>query len=121
MSEIDLFEMEWSIDDQKNKIKINSLSLFQEIEKQLSETLLEEKSEGDSTDGAFSFIENLTNKLQTEFDETIGEDCEKRQFKRSLTRIFAILLNTRVDTLDEIKKIIKIAVNTAIKLWSEQN
>ena len=72
--------MEQSIDDQKNKIKINSLSLFQEIERQLSETLLEGKSEGDSTDGAFSFLENLTNKLQTEFNKTIGEDGEKRQF-----------------------------------------
>ena len=118
MSQIDLFDMAWDINDQKNKMEINSLSLFQEIERQLSETLLEEKSEGDLTAEVFSFIENLTNKLQTELDETIGEDSEKRQFIRSLTKIFAILLNTRVETVD---KIIKIAVNTAIKLWLEQN
>ena len=118
MSQIDLFDMEWDINDQKNKMEINSLSLFQEIERQLSETLLEEKSEGDLTAEVFSFIENLTNKLQTELDETIREDSEKRQFIRSLTKIFAILLNIRVETVD---KIIKIAVNTAIKLWLEQN
>ena len=118
MSQIDLFDMEWDINGQKNKMEINSLSLFQEIERQLSETLLEEKSEGDLTAEVFSFTENLTNKLQTELDETIGEDSEKRQFIRSLTKIFAILLNTRVETVD---KIIKIAVNTAMKLWLEQN
>ena len=49
MSQIDLFDMEWDINDQKNKMEINSLSLFQEIERQLSETLLEEKSERDLT------------------------------------------------------------------------
>ena len=74
MSQIDLFDMEWNNNDQKNEIEIDSTYLFQEIERQLSEYLLEEKGEGDSTDGAFSFIENLTNKLQAEFDETIGED-----------------------------------------------
>ena len=50
MSEIELFEMEWSIDDQKSNPDINSLSLFQEIERALGENLSEEKSEGDSTD-----------------------------------------------------------------------
>ena len=121
MSQIDLFDMEWNNNDQKNEIEIDSTYLFQEIERQLSEYLLEEKGEGDSTDGAFSFIENLTNKLQAEFDETIGEDGDRRHFIKSLTRIFAILLNTKVNSVDKIKKIIKIAVNTVIKLWSEQN
>ena len=121
MSQPDLFEMEWGTINQKNEIEIDASFMFQEIERELSEYLLEEKSEGDSTDGAFSFIENLTNKLQTELDETIGGDGEKRQFIRSLTRIFAILLNTKVDSVDKLKKIIKIAINTVVKLWSEQN
>ena len=79
------------------------LSLFQEIEKELSDSLLEEKGKGDSTDGAFTFIENLANKLQTEFDETVGEDGEKRQLIRSLIRVFVILLNTKVDSVDKVK------------------
>ena len=103
MSKIDLFEMEWENISQKNELEINSLSLFQEIEKELSESLLEEKGEGDSTDGAFTFIENLTNKLQTEFDETVGEDGKKRQHIRSLIRVFVILLNTKVDSVDKVK------------------
>ena len=103
MSEIELFEMECSIDDQKNNPDINSLSLFQEIERTLGENLSEEKSEGDLTDGAFSFIENLTNKLQTEFDETIEKDGGKKQLIRFLTKISIILLNTKVDSVDKIK------------------
>ena len=58
MSKIDLSEMEWENISQKNDLEINSLSLFQEIKKELGESLLEEKGEGDSTDGAFTFIEN---------------------------------------------------------------
>ena len=103
MSKIDLFEMEWENISQKNELEINSLSLFQKIGKELSESLLEEKGEGDSTDGAFTFIENLTNKLQAEFDETIGDDGEKRQLIRSLIRIFVILLNTKVESVDKVK------------------
>ena len=119
MSEIELFEMECSIDDQKNNPDINSLSLFQEIERTLGENLSEEKSEGDSTDGAFSFIENLTNKLQTEFDETIEKDGGEKQLIRFLTKIFIILLNTKVDSVDKIKK--KITVSAVVKIWSRQN
>ena len=119
MSEIELFEMECSIDDQKNNPDINSMSLFQEIERTLGENLSEEKSEGDSTDGAFSFIENLTNKLQTEFDETIEKDGGEKQLIRFLTKIFIILLNTKVDSVDKIKK--KITVSAVVKIWSGQN
>ena len=99
MSQPYLFEMEWGTINQKNEIEIDASFMFQEIERELSEYLLEEKSEGDSTDGAFNFIGNLTNKLQTKLEETIGRDGQKKQFIRSLTGIFAILL----------------------KLWSEQN
>ena len=121
MSQPFFFEMEWGTINQKNEIEIDTCLCSKKLERELSEHLLEEKSESDSTDGAFGFIENLTNKLQTGFDETIGGDSEKKQFIRSLTRIFAMLLNTKVDSVDKLKKIIKIAINTVVKLWSEQN
>ena len=121
MSEPDLFEMGWGNINKKHEIEVDAIFMFQEIEKQLSEILLEEKGEKDSTDGAFSFIENLTNNIQTEFDKIIGESGEKKQFIRSLTRIFAILLNTKVDSVEKIKKIIKIVISTTLKLWSGQN
>ena len=121
MSQTDLFEMEWREEANKNIIDINSLSLLQKIQKALGEKIFEEKSEGNSTDGPLTFIENLTNNLQTEFAETIGEGSEKKLLIRSLTKIFAILLSTRAKTVKKIKNIIKIAVKTAIRLWSGQN
>ena len=46
----------------------------------------------------------MTNKLQTEFDETIGKDGGEKQFIKSLIETFIILLNTKVDSVDKITK-----------------
>lgn len=43
----------------------------------MNEYLLDQQLECDSTDGAISFVENLTNRIHEEFDKTIGEDCKK--------------------------------------------
>ena len=59
--------------------------------------------------------------MQEEFDGTIGGDGERKHFIRSLSKIFIILLNTKVDSVDKIKKILKIVVNIVTKLWSGQN
>ena len=78
-------------------------------------------SDGDATDGPVNVIENLTNNLQTEFDETLEERSRKKLFISSLTKIFTILLSTRADSIDKIKNIIiKVAVKTVIKFWREQ-
>ena len=53
----------------------------------------------------------LTNRVQEAFDELIGEDTDKNWFIRALTRIFALLLNTKVNTANEIKKALKISLN----------
>ena len=121
MSQTDLFDMEWYIEDGKNEIKIDAPSLFQETERELKSYILEVQLEGYSTDVPIQFIENLTNKIQEDFDDIIGDSIEKKSFIKSLTRIFAILLNTKIGSVEKIKKIIKIAINTTLKLWSEQN
>ena len=68
------------------------------------EFLLEQQVEEDSTDGAFDFLDNLTNRLQEDFDKIIGGDAEKKSFIRSLMRIFALLWNTKVDSVNKIKR-----------------
>ena len=65
-------------------------------------------------------MDDLTNKLQEDYEELIGEDSDKKRFIRSLTRVFALLLNTKVDTVDKIKKILKIAIETTLKIWEGQ-
>lgn len=62
----------------KKETQIDATFLFQELERELGEYLLDQQLEWDSTDGAISFIENLTNRIQEEFDETIGEDGEEK-------------------------------------------
>ena len=85
-------------------LKWNRNFLFQETEQELSDLLLEPKGGEDATDSAFAFIENLTNHQQAEFYETVDAgDSDKKQFISSLTRIFPILLNTKVHS-NKIKK-----------------
>ena len=78
MSQSDLFDMEWFLEDEKKETQIDATFLFQELERELGEYLLDQQLEWDSTDGAISFIEDLTNRIQEEFDETIGEDGEEK-------------------------------------------
>ena len=78
MSQTDLFDMEWYLEDRNNEIKTDAPSLFQEIERELKSCILEEQPEGDSTDGPFQLIENLKNKIQEDFDEISGDSVEKK-------------------------------------------
>ena len=94
--------------------------IFEEINKELEEYLLEKSIDTDSTDGVFDFLETLSNRVQGDFDELIGENTDKKWFIKALTLIFALLLNTKVDTADKIKRILKIAFETMLKIWQGQ-
>lgn len=86
--------------------------IFEKINKEPKKYLLEKGIDADSTDGIFDFLETLTNHVQKDFDELLGEDTDKKQFIKALTHTFALLLNTKVETADKMKKILKIAVET---------
>lgn len=55
----------------------------------------------------FDFLEALSVKVQEEFDGLTDGDSDKKWFVRALTRIFALLLNTIVDTVGKIKRKLK--------------
>ena len=74
----------------------------------------------DSTDGVFDLLETLSNHVQEDFDELISEDTDKKRFVKALTHIFASSFNTKVDTADKIKRILKIAIKTTLKIWQGQ-
>ena len=116
-SDNDLFSLEQT---EVEKTSVDATPIFEDIHKELREYLTEE-IDTDLTDSAFDFLENLTNRLQEDFDELIGEDNDKKRFIKALTRIFALLLNTKVDTTDKIKRILKVAVETTLKIWQEPN
>ena len=110
-----LFDMEI---DEEHKI-INDPCILENITDKLEEFILDEV-EADAEDRFFNIVDDLTNKIQGDYEELIGEDSDKKRFIRSLTRVFALLLNTKVDTVDKIKKILKIAIETTLKIWQGQ-
>ena len=111
-SSSNLFELEQI---EVENTSVDATRIFDEIHKEIGDYLIGEGNDADSTDSVFDFLENLTNRLQDDFHELIGEDTDKERFVKALTRIFALLLNTKVDTADKIKRILKIAIETTLK------
>ena len=116
-SRTNLFGLE-QIDDKKI---LDTLLIFEEINREIEKYRLEKSEDSDSADRVFDFLEGLSNRIQDKFYELIGEDTNKKRFIKALTRTFTLLLNTKVDTADKIKKILKIAVETTLKIYQEQN
>ena len=85
-------------------IEIDSTLIFEEIRNELKEYLLEQSVNSDSTDSVFDFLATLSDRILEEFDKLFEGDSNKKRFLRALTRIFALLLNTKVDMPDKIKK-----------------
>ena len=112
----DLFEIK--IVNAKEQVFI---SLFEEIEAELCDAILHSNSpEDDETDGAIEFIKNIVNTIKSKFKDIVIE--EKRQkFLNILTKIFPILLSVKADSAEKVIKIVKLAVSTVLKIWSEQN
>ena len=100
---------------------INNTLLFEAITTELEEYLLRKGDTADLTKGVLEVLTSLSKQVQEEFDELLGEDTNKKRFLKSLSKIFALLLNTKVTTAEKIKKIIKIALETNVKIWSGQN
>ena len=57
---------------------VDTTPIFEDINKELEEYLLEKSIDTDSTNGVFDFLEALSNQLQEDFDELIGEDTDKK-------------------------------------------
>ena len=100
---------------------VDTVLIFEGIRKELEGYLLEQSDDTDSTDGVLDFLAALSDKIWEEFEELLDGDSDKKRFLMVLTRIFALLLNTKVDMPEKIKKILKIAIETTVKLWSGQN
>ena len=100
---------------------VDTILIFEGIRRELEGYLLEQSDDTDSTDGVLDFLAALSDKIWEEFEELLDGDSDKKRFLMVLTRLFALLLNTKVDMPEKIKKILKIAIETTVKLWSGQN
>ena len=75
--------------------------IFEEISRELEQLLLRENDNADSKDSVFEFLAEMSNQVQEEFDELLGEDTDKKRFLKSLLKVFALLLNTEVNTAEK--------------------
>ena len=89
---------------------------LQEVE----DYLLGESEDTDSTDGVFDFLSTLSEKILEEFDELRDGNTDKKLFWRALTRIFALLLNTMVDTPEKIEKYLKLQLKRQLKYGKDK-
>lgn len=73
------------------------MRLSEEINKEKEVFLSKESADIDATDGVFDFLRDLSDSVQEQFDKLLAGDSDKNRFGRALSRIFALLLNTKVD------------------------
>ena len=97
--------------------KGSQAQLFEEIKNELEVFLSKENNDTDSTDSIFDSLSQISNSIQEEFDELLSGESVKKRFIKAMSKIFALLLNARVDTADKNKRIIKIAKQTTLKIW----
>ena len=106
----------------ENNNKKLLVALFQEIETELLDVLLEKdgSESHDETDGPIQFIQNIVETVKRDFDGLV-EDGERKTFLNILTKIFATLLSVKADNIEKIVRLIKLFISTVIKTWSERN
>ena len=81
--------------------------LFEELESELTNIIIVEGSQ-EETDGAFDVIRNILDKVKIDF-EKLNLNGDLNKFLHTISKIFTLLLNIKVDTSDKILKIVKLA------------
>ena len=103
-SEEDLFKFE----RKGAGLDTDNTLIFEEITRELEAYLGRESDDADSTDGVFDFLTTLADQVQEEFEELLDSDSDKKCFLRALSKIFILLLNTKVDAAEKIKKSLRL-------------
>ena len=97
-------------------VEFNGCQILKEITNNLENHLKDENKDTDITDGIFDTITDFSDEIRGEFEDLLKGDDDKKCFLKLLSKIFVLLLNTKVGTADKIKKIIRIAIETTIKI-----
>ena len=111
----DLFSLEQI---EVEKTSVDTTIIFEEIHKVIREHLSKE-IDTDSTDGVFDLLKNSTNCLQEDFNWRRQQ--QEKVLPRHWHKFSRCFLNTKVDTADKIKRILKIAIETTLKIWQGPN
>ena len=93
--------------------------LFEDIEDELTKILLSD-TDLEETDGPFDKIKDIVSTVQQEISKR-GAGNNLKNFLNTLTKVFTLLLNIKVDTGDKIVKIVNLLNSLIAKKWSERN
>ena len=93
-SEEDLFKFE----QKRVGLDTDNTVIFEEITRELEAHLGRESDDANSTESVFDFLTSLADQVQEEFEKLLDGDSDKKRFLRALSKIFTLLLNTKVDT-----------------------
>ena len=91
--------------------------LLPKITDKTEQLIRQENSDNNSTNGTFGLLSDLAESVQEGFEELIDADSNKKKFIKVLSEILPLLLNTTVNSIKNIKRIIKIATETTLKIW----
>ena len=110
------FEIDMSEQNNNKKLPIQ---LFQEIEVELLNTLVQNdgNDSDDEADGPIDFIRQVVDSVREEFDGVIKEG-ERKTFLHLLTKILATVLSVKADSIEKTIKLIKLIISTVLKTWS---
>ena len=82
-------------------VEYDGCLILEEITSNLEKYLKEESDDKDTTDGILDVITGLSETVTGEFEDLLEGDDDKKRFLKSLSKIFALLLNTKVGTADK--------------------
>ena len=74
---------------------------------------------GDDTDGPIDLLNEVVQKVKTDF-ECVLEDPNKKNIFMVLIEIIARLLSANIKNFNQITNIIRISLSKIVKLWSEE-
>ena len=115
-----MFEIELN----ENKNEKLPIELFQELETELLDSLLHKENNNDlsddETDGPIDFIRQIVDNVREEFDGVV-EEGDRKTFLHLLTKILAVVLSVKADSIEKTISLVKLTVSKVIKTWSERN
>ena len=87
---------------------------------ELTNIIIDEISSEEETDGAIDTIRIIVDNVRSEIENFVGNDDLKKVLY-VLTKIFTLLLNVKVNNTEKIVSIVKLAISSILKKWSELN
>ena len=91
---------------------LENVQLIEKITIAISEPITFENENRDSTDGILDVKREIADSVQEDFEELVEISDNIKHFIRALTKIFTLLLNTKVETIEKDEKILKVAIET---------